>query len=168
MIFVTVGTHEQQFNRLIECMDKYAAEHEEKVIIQTGFSTYEPQNCEWSKLYPYQKMVELIYEARIVITHGGPSSFIVPLQIGKIPIVVPREKQYDEHVNNHQVYFCRQVAERVGTIIEVEDMNELAKIIDTYDDEIKKVTKKNSSNNSKFCAELENIVSEMFIEAKSK
>ena len=162
MIFVTVGTHEQQFNRLVECMDSYAAKHEEKVIIQTGFSTYEPKHCEWSKLYPYQKMVELVDEARIVITHGGPSSFIMPLQIGKTPIVVPRMKDFDEHVNNHQVNFCRQVAERMGTIIEVEDMDELVRVIDGYDDEVKKMKKENESNNAKFCMEFESIVDSMF------
>ena len=48
MIFVTVGTHEQQFNRLVEYMDKWAKEHAEKVIIQTGYSTYEPKHAEWS------------------------------------------------------------------------------------------------------------------------
>ena len=162
MIFVTVGTHEQQFNRLVECMDGYAAKHKEKVIIQTGFSTYEPKHCEWSKLYPCQKMVELVGEARIVITHGGPSSFIMPLQIGKTPIVVPRMKDFDEHVNNHQVNFCRQVAERMGTIIEVEDMDELVRVIDGYDDEVKKMKKENESNNAKFCMEFESIVDEMF------
>lgn len=162
MIFVTVGTHEQQFNRLIKCMDSYAAKHEEKVIIQTGFSTYEPKYCEWSKLYPYQMMVELVREARIVITHGGPSSFIMPLQIGKTPIVMPRMKDFDEHVNNHQVYFCRQVAKRIGTIIEVEDTDELMRIIDDYDDEVKKMKKENSSNNTEFCRKFESIVDEMF------
>ena len=162
MIFVTVGTHEQQFNRLVECADKYASEHDEKVIVQTGFSTYIPENCEWSELYPYQKMIELIEKARIVITHGGPSSFIAPLQIGKTPIVVPREKQYVEHVNDHQVNFCRQVAKRMGTIIEVEDMDKLVKIIDNYDDEVKKMKKENLSNNKKFCKELEAIVDDMF------
>ena len=40
MIFVTVGTHEQQFNRLIEYMDIWASEHDEKVVIQTGYSSY--------------------------------------------------------------------------------------------------------------------------------
>ena len=77
MIFVTVGTHEQPFNRLVEYMDKWAAEHEEDVIIQTGFSTYEPKHCEWSKLYPYSQMVKLVEKERIVITHGGPSSFMM-------------------------------------------------------------------------------------------
>ena len=82
MIFVTVGTHEQQFNRLVEYMDKWACEHDEEVIIQTGFSSYEPKHCKWSKLYPYQEMIKMVSAARLVITHGGRSSFIAPLQIG--------------------------------------------------------------------------------------
>ena len=44
----------------------------------------------------------------------------MPLQIGKTPIVVPRQHQYNEHVNDHQVEFARNVAQRMGTIIEVE------------------------------------------------
>ena len=110
MIFVTVGTHEQQFNRLVEYMDSWAGENDEDVVIQTGFCTYEPQNASWKKLYSYQEMIKKVEEARIIITHGGPSSFIMPLQIGKIPIVVPRKKAYNEHVNDHQVSFCKAVA----------------------------------------------------------
>ena len=82
MIFVTVGTHEQPFNRLVEYMDWWAVEHDEEVVMQTGFSTYEPKKATWQKLFPYQEMIKKVDEARIVITHGGPSSFIMPLQIG--------------------------------------------------------------------------------------
>lgn len=160
MIFVTVGTHEQQFNRLVECMDKWAGENDEEVVIQTGYSTYEPKNAKWSKLYPYSKMVELVDKARIVITHGGPSSFIMPLQIGKTPIVVPRQYKYDEHVNDHQVKFCKEVESRMGTIVVVEDVEKLGEVIEKYD-EIKKEGK-NTSNNEKFCEELEGIVDEIF------
>ena len=51
MIFVTVGTHEQPFNRLVEYIDKLKEKGkiEEEVIIQTGYSTYQPQYCEWKK-----------------------------------------------------------------------------------------------------------------------
>ena len=92
MIFVTVGTHEQPFNRLIQKVDELKKDGviTEDVIIQTGFSTYEPKYCQWSKLIPYQQMIKNVADARIVITHGGPASFIMPLQIGKTPIVVPR------------------------------------------------------------------------------
>lgn len=160
MIFVTVGTHEQQFNRLVEYMDKWSSVHDERVVIQTGYSTYEPKHCKWGKVFPYQKMVEMVEEARVIITHGGPSSFIMPLQIGKTPIVVPRQKKYKEHVNDHQVKFCHQVEERMGTIVVVDDIEKLGGVIDAYG-EIKQEGK-NISNNAKFCEELENIVDEMF------
>ncbi len=127
MIFVTVGTHEQPFNRLIQKIDELKKDGiiNEDVIIQTGFSTYEPKYCQWSKLIPYQQMVKNVADARIVITHGGPASFIMPLQIGKTPIVVPRQHQFNEHVNDHQVEFARNVAQRKGTIIPVEDIETL-------------------------------------------
>ena len=91
MIFVTVGTHEQQFDRLVRCVDRLKAEGKitEEVMIQTGFSSYEPKACRWSKLCSYQEMNEYMDQARIVITHGGPSSIMMALQRGKIPIVVP-------------------------------------------------------------------------------
>ena len=135
MIFVTVGTHEQQFNRLVAFMDQMKKKGllQEEVVIQTGFSTYEPENCTWKKLLPYQEMLRNVELARIVITHGGPSSFIMPLQIGKIPIVVPRQKQFGEHVNDHQVEFCRAVSQRQGNIILAEDMDALENAIVHYD-----------------------------------
>lgn len=160
MIFVTVGTHEQQFNRLVEYMDKWASQHDEEVIIQTGYSTYKPKVAIWSNLFPYSEMVKRVDEARVVITHGGPSSFIMPLQIGKTPIVVPRQSNYNEHVNDHQVKFCQEVEKRMGTIIVVEEIERLASIIEKYDE--LKSNGKNTSNNKKFCNRLEEIVDEMF------
>lgn len=130
--------------------------------MQTGFSSYTPKHVEWKEFYPYQEMLEMVKDARIVITHGGPSSFIMPLQISKIPIVVPREKQYGEHVNNHQVDFCREVANRMGTIIEVENMQDLARAIEHYDYVISQSKRKNESNNAIFCEKLKSIVVTMF------
>lgn len=164
MIFVTVGTHEQPFNRLVKAVDvlKRDGVITEDVIMQTGFSTYEPKYCQWSKLIPYQQMIKNVEDARIVITHGGPASFIMPLQIGKTPIVVPRQHRFDEHVNDHQVEFARNVAKRMGTIIPVEDVDELGKIITNYDEIVDGMRHGMSSNNEKFCKRLENIVKEMF------
>ena len=160
MIFVTVGTHEQPFNRLIKKVDELKRDGviQEDVIMQTGFSTYEPKYCEWSKLIPYQQMIKNVEDARIVITHGGPASFIMPLQIGKVPIVVPRQYKFDEHVNDHQVEFARNVAERMGTIIPVEDIEKLEEVITDYDQIVAGMRHGISSNNEKFCSELENII----------
>lgn len=161
MIFVTVGTHEQPLNRLVEYMDKWAAEHDEIVVMQTGFSTYEPKKARWQKLFPYSKMVENVNKARIVITHGGPSSFIMPLQIGKVPIVVPRKKEFGEHVNDHQVDFCNQVAQRQGNIIVVDQIYQLGEILDKYEQMVENMQNRLMSNNERFCKEFSRIVDKL-------
>lgn len=164
MIFVTVGTHEQPFDRLLKKIDELKKNGiiQEKVIMQTGFSTYEPKYCEWSKLLPYKDMVQNVADARIVITHGGPASFIMPLQVGKIPIVVPRQKKFEEHVNDHQVEFARNVAERMGNIIVIEDIEKLQEIIIKYDDIVSNMPFEMKSNNEKFNENLEKIVEQIF------
>ena len=163
MIFVTVGTHEQQFNRLLKEIDRLVEKKviKEEVFIQTGYSDYEPKYCKWSKLIPYKEMEQKVKEARIVITHGGPASFIAPLQIGKTPIVVPRQFEFDEHVNNHQLEFANQVEKRMGTIITINDIKELEAAIKNYDKIIKEKSKNNSSNNKDFCKKFEKIVEEL-------
>ena len=165
MIIVTVGTHEQPFNRLVKKIDELKRDGviTEEVIIQTGFSTYEPKYCKWSKLIPYQQMLKNVEDARIVITHGGPASFIMPLQLGKTPIVVPRQQQFNEHVNNHQVEFARNVAERMGTIIPVEDVDKLKDLIINYDQIVAGMEHEMSSNNAKFNKKLEKIVDELVV-----
>lgn len=164
MIFVTVGTHEQPFDRLVAYMDqlKETGVLTEEVIIQTGFSTYEPKHCRWQKLFPYKEMVRMVDEARIVITHGGPSSFIMPLQIGKIPVVVPRQKQFEEHVNDHQLVFAKALAERQGNLIVVEDIAQLKDILLNYPEIVASIPTDMKSNNEKFNDAVREIVAEMF------
>lgn len=164
MIFVTVGTHEQQFNRLVEYIDKLKIDRviTDDVMIQTGYSTYEPKACQWSKFYPYQEMLEHVKKADVVITHGGPSSFIMPLQVGKVPIVVPRQLKFDEHVNDHQVNFCKAVEERQGNIIVIEDVEKLGRVITDYDKIISEMPSEMKSNNTNFCRSLNKIIDNLF------
>ena len=163
MIFVTVGTHEQAFNRLIQKVDELKRDGiiEAEVLMQTGFSTYEPKYCKWDKLLPYQKMVQYVNEARIVITHGGPASFIMPLQVGKTPIVVPRQKKFNEHVNDHQLEFAHSVAERMKTIIPIDDIEQLGRVITEYDQIVESIGHGINSNNSMFCKKLKKITDEL-------
>ena len=129
--------------------------------MQIGYSTYEPKYCNWDKLIPFQDMNKYIEEARIVITHGGPASFIAPLRIGKIPVVVPRQKKFDEHVNDHQLEFCKAVEERMGNIIVVEDISNLWDIIDNYESLCKDKTLDSGNHNKLFNEQLEKIVREL-------
>lgn len=160
MIFVTVGTHEQQFNRLLKKIDqlKYQGVIREEVLMQTGYSTYVPEHCQWRQWIPYREMIEFVAKARIVITHGGPSSFMLPLQVGKTPIVVPRKTDFEEHINNHQVKFCNAVAERYGSIYVVEDIDKLGDVITGYRNSTNEALGKRESNNAKFNAEFAMII----------
>lgn len=168
MIFVTVGTHEQPFDRLIEYVDHLKRDGiiTEGVVMQIGFGTYNPQHCQWQKFYSYVDMEKYMFEARIVITHGGPSSFLLPLQIGKIPIVVPRQKQFNEHVNDHQVDFSKAVAKHYGGIIVIENIDDLKDTILNYDKVIRHMPMKLKSNNAEFCRKFEGIVAGVMKEGR--
>lgn len=157
MIFVTVGTHEQPFDRLLKMIDELVDEGiiKDDVIVQKGYTDYEMRNCKSSKLIPYEEMQKNIEKARIVITHGGPASFLDPLKFGKIPIVVPRKKDYNEHVNNHQLDFSKEVEKRMKNIIVVETKEELIDSIINYEKIVKKMNRNKNSNNIEFNKKLE-------------
>lgn len=63
MIFVTVGTHEQPFNRLIKKIDelKGSGSFSDDVIIQTGFSEYRPINCHGEKFFSHEEMLVVLF-----------------------------------------------------------------------------------------------------------
>ena len=160
MIFVTVGTHEQPFNRLVKKVDDLVAHGniKEKVIIQTGFSTYNANHCEAHKMMSFDEMQQALKDSRIVITHGGPSSFIEALQFGKVPIVVPRRQEYNEHVNDHQVDFTKLIEKRMNNIIPVYDIDQLSETIKNYEDIVKNKNTGESSNNREFNIRFEKII----------
>jgi UDP-N-acetylglucosamine transferase subunit ALG13 len=54
----------------------------------------------------YDQLITSMRHAKTIITHGGPASIFLAWKLGKIPYVLPRKKQYHEHVDDHQVYFA--------------------------------------------------------------
>lgn len=159
MIFVTVGTHEQPFNRLIEAIDdlKKDGTIKEEVFIQTGYSTYQPKYCEHSDFVKFDEMKEYINQARIVITHGGPASFLSVLEQKKSPIVVPRKIKFGEHVNDHQLDFAIKIRDKGYEILVVDDINLLGEIISNYQNNEKPF----ESNNQNFNEQLKKITKEL-------
>lgn len=163
MIFVTVGTHEQSFERLVKEVDNLKGRGiiKDEVFIQTGYTEYEPRYCLFKMLLDYEEMKKYINEADIIITHGGPASFMSVLEKGKIPIVVPRQEQYKEHINNHQLEFANAVKQRYKNIIVVEDVSELREFLENYSTYVDEMNIENLSNNDKFCTEFSLLVKKM-------
>lgn len=161
MIFVTVGTHEQPFDRLIKEVDLLKKNNiiKDDVFIQTGYSTYIPQYCSHKKLLRYEEMNNKAKESNIIITHGGPASIMLSLQYGKVPLVVAREKKYNEHVNNHQLDFCDFLTQRSQNITWVRDVKDLSTAI--FNSSLHDFNF--TSNNLRFNQELERIVTKLHI-----
>lgn len=167
MIFVTVGTHEQQFNRLLRQLDelKQNGDIEEDIIAQTGYSNYKAKTIKEIDFIPFFEMQSYFEKAHIVITHGGPSSFLEAIKYGKTPIVVPRQKKFDEHVNDHQVKFCKQVEARFGNIIVVQDVENLKKTIRHFDNLSANMVDKKVTNNKMFNSEFTEIINRLMQES---
>jgi len=162
MIFVTVGTHEQPFDRLIRAVDEWAASSSEDVLIQTGVSSYEPVNCRWQHFFKQQEMYDFINQARIVITHGGPSCYFDVLKRGKIPIVVPRHHEFGEHVDDHQLEISREYKKLYNNIILVEDIANLGDCLEHYDKLASELDNKFTSHSAEFCEAFVKIVDDLF------
>lgn len=120
MIFVTVGTNEASFDRLLRAIDELG-DLGQRVLVQTAGASVRPRHAECVDFLPYEEMVSSMREATSVVTHAGVGSVLTALSAGKRPVVVPRLRQYGEAVDDHQVEFARQLAE-TGLVVVVEDL----------------------------------------------
>lgn len=161
MIFITVGTHEQGMERLLIEIDNLIEKKliQEEVFAQIGYSKYIPKHYKYEKMIGYNQMDLYVREARIVITHGGPGSIFHPLQYGKIPIVVPRNPKYNEHVDNHQILFAKRL-DNNKKVIAVYNIDNLNEAIIKYDILKKQCIHDKSSLNS-FIPKFTNLINKL-------
>ncbi len=151
LIFVTVGTHKDSFDRLVKKMDELVGNGDikEKVVMQIGNSAYEPKNCEYYRFVGADKFEELYRTADTIICHAGAGSIINALKNNKHLIIVPRMKKFKEHTDDHQLDLA-DAMEKGGKAVCVRDIEEMAASI----------TKASASRNMPKDTTLENKISE--------
>ncbi len=132
MILVSLGTHERNFFRLVKEIEKLIQKKKikEKVIIQMGYTKYNVKGAECYDFIPFDKMINYIKNSSLMITHGGVGSIMDALSFGKVPIVVPRRKELNEHSDDHQMQITKEM-EKQNLIIPVYDINDLENAIKT-------------------------------------
>ena len=101
-------------------------------------------------------MDNLVRKSDIIITHGGPGSIFHPLQYDKIPIVVPRNPKYNEHVDNHQILFTKRL-EQEKKILAVYEVSDIKEFLVNYNIIYQKC-KINTSNSGKFIKVFEELL----------
>lgn len=59
-----------------------------------------------------QEFVAEITKADVVVAHAGVGTYMRCLESGKAPILIPRRREYGEHVDDHQVQIANAAAGR--------------------------------------------------------
>jgi UDP-N-acetylglucosamine transferase subunit ALG13 len=127
MIFVSVGTNEARFDRLLRAVAELPID--EQLLVQHGHSSpIAAPHAELIDFLPFEGMIETIRRARVVVTHAGVGSVMVSLANGKRPIVLPRLKSFGEAVDDHQLQLGRRFAE-AGLVTFVETPGALAEAL---------------------------------------
>jgi UDP-N-acetylglucosamine transferase subunit ALG13 len=127
VIFLTVGTHHQRFDRLLDALDVLA---EEDLIVQYGPGAPPALATVAKPFMPFDEMLSHFRSADTVITHAGVGSILCASREGHVPLVVPRRADLGEHVDDHQVELTRKLAAR-GNVIAIWEMSELAGAVAT-------------------------------------
>lgn len=155
MIFVTLGTQDKPFKRLVEAVDKYSIRHpEEDIVVQLGYTTYKSNTMKLFDYIPSDKMEHYFSNADIIITHGGVGSILEAIKKNKKVIAIPRLKKFGEHVNDHQTQIVSAFAD-MNYIVDCNDLDQLEDKI-VY---AKKISLNQfHSNNEHFVGELKKIV----------
>ncbi len=105
MIFVTVGNHNQPFNRLLQWIDEIARERifSERFFVQRGHTKLALASCESVDFLDSQEFDACLAQAVALVTHAGQGTIFASLAAGLTPVVVPRLKRFNEHTNDHQL-----------------------------------------------------------------
>jgi len=114
VVFVTVGNATQGFRRLLDAVEKLAAEGafaSETVFIQSGRNPeFRTAHCVQEAFLPSDRFAEVMAKADLVICHAGAGTLFNALQLGKVPVVMPRRAKYGELVDDHQLGLVRALA----------------------------------------------------------
>jgi UDP-N-acetylglucosamine transferase subunit ALG13 len=124
LIFVTVGTHQQPFTRLLDALGAV----DDELVVQYGPGEPPAGVAEAVAFMPFDRMLANFRRAEKVITHAGVGSILCATREGHVPLVVPRRHDLGEHVDEHQAELTRRLAER-GNVIAVWDTAELPTLL---------------------------------------
>jgi beta-1,4-N-acetylglucosaminyltransferase len=131
VIFVTVGTHTDPFDRLLIAMDQLTPSLGEDVIMQCGVSKYVPTNAAHFDFLANDKdVIKLYRDSNIVVCHAGAGSIITALSYGKHVVAVPRLLRFKEHIDDQQIELASKLEDE-GYLLSVMDIDNLYKTIQT-------------------------------------
>ena len=152
MIFVTLGTQDKPFKRLLDYLEN--SNINDEIIVQNGFTEYESNKLKLFKYLDKDDFDNYLKKADLIICHAGVGTIVNCLKNDKKVLAVPRLSKYGEHQNDHQLQIANAYFQK-GYILVMDDN-------DDFDEKIAELRKfepkKFVSNNEIFVNKLKKYI----------
>jgi UDP-N-acetylglucosamine transferase subunit ALG13 len=96
----------------------------EEIFAQTGGGAYRPRNMKYVEKLERGEFAEYVAKASALIGHAGMGTILVAVEAGKPLLVMPRQAEFGEIVNDHQVATAAKFA-ALGQVIVARDEGEI-------------------------------------------
>jgi len=118
LVFVSVGSTTFPFDRLFSTIDHVVNTRLSPyfLIVQEGNSRYvwQYKNIKQVKYLSPQELINCIKKADKIIIQGGPATIYLTVKNAKyLPLIIPRQSAYKEHVNGHQLLFVEYLKHKL-------------------------------------------------------
>ncbi|GAB3560759.1 glycosyltransferase [Spelaeicoccus albus] len=115
-VVVTLGTMRRYgFRRAIERLLRVlptVVDPNAEILWQTGCTDVTGLNIKAYPKVPANDLQDAIGAADLVAMHAGVGSALVALKHGKAPILMPRQSDFGEHIDDHQALLANELSER--------------------------------------------------------
>lgn len=126
-VLAAVGTDHHPFCRLLTWMRDIDPSLYADVTVQRG-ATPHLEGIRSVDYVAADELATMMRSADAVVCHGGPGTISLAIDAGHRPIVVPRNPDLGEHVDDHQIRFASRLAEE-GTIDVALSMDDLTRLL---------------------------------------
>ena len=121
-VVVTLGSSGFSFRRLVERLHTIIPADAE-VLWQTGQTDVSGLPVTAVKQMPAHEIEGHMASADLVVAHSGIGSALTTLEMGRRPLLVPREQAHGEHIDDHQAQIAAELVEKgLATSRRVEEL----------------------------------------------
>ena len=124
--FVSIGNATQPFLRLLNAVGILAEEDvlPKPIVVQHGHTKFVNDKCICIPFLQMEEFAKYIQTSSVILLHAGAGSIIQACQSHKLPLIMARQAQFNEHIDNHQVEFAHSLKDN-GRVIVIENVDEM-------------------------------------------
>lgn len=159
LIFVSLGTQDKSFTRLLEQVENAInlGYIKDEVIVQAGVTNFQSKKMKIYNFLSIDEFNDYIKKCDLFITHGGVGNILSGLMKNKKIIAFSRLKRYNEHESDHQIQIVNEF-EKQGYII---GLDEGENLYDKINLSKKFKFKKYKSHNKEFVNLIDEIIMQL-------